>query len=92
MLITSLAQEVNIIGSVGLSVCPDLFDSCLFVCLFVCKQHSSKCYKWIAMKFYGGIQSGDMGLSIMHCKWLPVISVPGISVHGNLGPRQSRYR
>ena len=37
-----------VFGSVGLSVC-------LFVCLFVCRQHYSKSYERIGMKFYGGV-------------------------------------
>ena len=30
----------------------------LFVFLFVCHQHYSKCYGLIAMKFYGQVQGG----------------------------------
>ena len=57
-LITSLANEVMF--------------SVAFVCVYVCKQHYSRSYKWIAMKFHGGVLGstihkwlnlgGDMGL------------------------------
>ena len=42
-----------VFGSVGLSVW-------LFVCLFVCGQHYSKCYAWIGMTFYGGVLGSIM--------------------------------
>ena len=42
---TSLAKGAYDFGSVG----------CLSLCLFVCKQHYSKSYKRIVMKFYGGV-------------------------------------
>ena len=45
---TSLAKEV-IFGRVGLSVC-----------LFVCRQHYSKSYELIAMKFYGKVLDSTM--------------------------------
>ena len=33
-----------------------------FVCLSVCKQHYSKSYKWIAMKFYGGVRGSTKSI------------------------------
>ena len=31
----------------------------------------------------------SLALNVMYEYWLPVISVPGISVHGNLGPQNT---
>ena len=48
-IVTSLAKEVMfLVVLVSLSVC-------LFVCLFVCRQHYSKRYERIGMKFYGQV-------------------------------------
>ena len=35
------------------------FQLCLFVCLFVWKQHYSKRYEQIPMKFYEGVWGGN---------------------------------
>ena len=32
----------------------------VLVCSSVCKQHHSKCYEQIAIKFYGGVQGGTV--------------------------------
>ena len=37
------------------------------VCLSVCKQHYSKSYKRIAVKFYGGIWGGTMKKQLNFC-------------------------
>ena len=33
---------------------------CLSVCLFVYGQHCSNLYKWIGMKFHGGVLGGTI--------------------------------
>ena len=48
--VTSLAKEVMFL----------VVLVCLFVSLSVCGQHYLKSYKWIGMKFYGGVLGSKM--------------------------------
>ena len=40
---------------VRLEICLAVLSVYLSVCLFVCGQYYSQGYKWIGLKFYGGV-------------------------------------